>query len=234
LSKLIIFDCDGVLVDSEIIANRIDAETLTSFGYPISTEESIKKFVGMSAKAVNELILKESGISLPSDLWTLTEEHILKAFEAELLPLMLPVLENPFLKNVKKCVASSSTRKWVLRSLQMTKQDHFFQNEHVFTASQVKHGKPAPDVFLFAAEQMGYSPKDCLVIEDSIVGIEAARAAKMDVIGFLGGRHAQFEWYKERIRNEQVVVVEHVLDLLSLILDTVETYPVQKEFNVDM
>jgi beta-phosphoglucomutase-like phosphatase (HAD superfamily) len=102
-------------------------------------------------------------------------------------------------------------------SLRVTAQNHFFDDEHIFTSAQVKHAKPAPDLFLFAAERMGYKPEDCLVIEDSIAGIQAARAAQMLVIGFLGGSHANFDWYKERILNQRVPVIHHAHELLSII-----------------
>ena len=217
MTKLIIFDCDGVLVDSEIIANRIDAAMLTTLGYPISTEESIKRFTGMNAKTVRALVMQESGISLPENLSELTGQLILQALEEELLPLMLPVLEAPLFNTLTKCVASSSPRERVLKSLQITGQDHFFKDEHIFTSAQVKNGKPAPDLFLLAAEQMGYHPKDCLVIEDSIAGITAARAANMQVVGFLGGQHAKFEWYKARIQSQMVTVALHPLELLIAI-----------------
>jgi HAD superfamily hydrolase (TIGR01509 family) len=217
VNKLIIFDCDGVLVDSEIIANRIDAHMMTQFGYAISTEESIKKFTGMNSKSVREYILKESGIELPECLSKLTGEAIVSALEKELQPLMLSVLSHDLLKSSAKCVASSSPKERIALSLRVTAQNHFFPDEHIFTSAQVKHGKPAPDLFLFAAEQMGYKPEDCLVIEDSIAGIHAARAAAIPVIGFLGGSHAQFDWYKKRILDQGVPVAHYEHEVLSFI-----------------
>src|SRR5271154_4571725 len=93
MNKLVIFDCDGVLVDSEIISNRIDSEALTSFGYPITAEESIRKFTGLNAKAVRQIILNESGIDVPLDYLTAQQSLVLKAFEIELIPLVKSVLE---------------------------------------------------------------------------------------------------------------------------------------------
>src|ERR1700687_1221857 len=94
MNKLVIFDCDGVLVDSEIISNRIDAEALTSFGYPITAEESIRRFTGLNAKAVRQIILNESGIDIPLDYLTSQQPIVLKAFEKELNSLIKPVLES--------------------------------------------------------------------------------------------------------------------------------------------
>lgn len=213
--KMIIFDCDGVLVDSEIIANRIDAEMLSELGYPISTEESIKKFTGMNAATVRDIILQESGISLPEDLSDLTQKRILNAFENELQPLMYEVLEH--CSYILKCVASSSTRERVLKSLELTKQDHFFTQESIFTSSQVKRGKPFPDLFLFAAQQMGISHKKCLVVEDSMAGIKAAQSAGIAVVGFLGGSHASFEWYQHNIQSLGVPIALNADDLIDML-----------------
>lgn len=210
--KMIIFDCDGVLVDSEIIANRIDAEILSELGYVISTEDSIKRFTGMNAATVRDIILKESGIRLPEDLSDLTQKRILNAFENELQPLMYEVLEH--CSYILKCVATSSPRERVLKSLELTKQDHFFPQETIFTSTQVKRGKPFPDLFLFAAQQMGVAPKHCLVVEDSIVGIKAAQSAGMAVVGFLGGNHAGFEWYRHNIQSLGVPVALNTADLI--------------------
>lgn len=211
--KMIIFDCDGVLVDSEIIANRIDAEMLSELGYAISTEDSIKRFTGMNAATVRDIILQESGINLPEDLSDLTQKCILNAFENELKPLMYEVLEHCFF--MIKCVASSSPRARVLKSLELTKQDHFFTQESIFTSSQVKRGKPFPDLFLFAAQQMGVAPQNCLVVEDSMAGIKAAQSAGMDVVGFLGGSHAGFEWYRHNIQSLGVPIALNAADLID-------------------
>ena len=107
MNKMIIFDCDGVLVDSEIISNRIDAEALTSIGYPITAEESIRRFTGLNAKAVRQIILNESGIDIPLDYLNSQQPIVLKAFETELLSLIKPVLEIIDKKKISRCVAST-------------------------------------------------------------------------------------------------------------------------------
>lgn len=212
---MVIFDCDGVLVDSEIIANRIDAEVLSDLGYKVSTEESIKKFTGMNMDTVRDLILQESGINLPQNFSDLTQKRILNAFESELQPLIYEALE--YCKDMTKCVASSSPKSRVIKSLELTKQDHFFRTEHIYVSSQVNRGKPFPDLFLFAAQQMEIPPENCLVIEDSIAGIKAAQSAGMRVIGFLGGSHTHFDWYQQNIRSLNVPLAFNEKDLINYI-----------------
>lgn len=219
MKKLIIFDCDGVLVDSEIIANRVDAEILTHLGYPLTAEDCIKRFTGMNDQSVKQSIFEESGLDLPEDF---SEKARLQAFENELTPLMLPVLQAISKHKMERCVASNSLRKRVIRSLELTEQIQFFNQEHIFTAAQVQKGKPAPDLFLYAATQMGYAPKDCLVIEDSIAGIQAAQAADMDVIAFLGGGHTRFEWYKNRINVHNVPIAHNTKEIWELMNEKIK------------
>jgi beta-phosphoglucomutase-like phosphatase (HAD superfamily) len=217
MEKLIIFDCDGVLVDSEMIGSRIYAEMLTNLGYSISTEESIQKFTGLDDQTVRDIVFRESNVALPENLSQQFREALLSVLAVELKPLMFNTLGNSIFGDLKKCVASNSPRGHVLSALSTTKQNHFFEDSHIFTSSQVKHGKPAPDLFLFAAEKMGVLPENCLVIEDSVAGIQAARSAQMNVVGFLGGSHAKFPWYQEKIKNQNVPVAFHHNDLAAFI-----------------
>ncbi|NNM60236.1 MAG: HAD-IA family hydrolase [Legionellales bacterium] len=217
MKKLIIFDCDGVLVDSEIIANRIDAEMLTSAGYSISTEESIQRFTGKNTKIVHNEIFEQTGIRLPFNFSNLVNQAIIEAFKKELKPLMLPVLSSGLVNGLSKCVASSSPRERVILSLKMTEQYHFFDDSSIFSASQVKNGKPAPDLFLLAAKDKGYASTDCIVVEDSVAGIEAALAARMSVIAFVGGSHANFPWYQQSIKAMGVPIAYDSKDLMNIL-----------------
>lgn len=212
-----IFDCDGVLVDSEIIANRMDAEALTDLGYPLTTEESIRRFTGMNSESVRKLIIEESAIKLPDDFSIRQQQYICKAFETELKPLMQETLSKLAKYHFDKCVASSSPRSRVIHSLKLTNQHPFFEEEHIFTSEQVKLGKPAPDLFLWAAHNMRYDPQNCIVIEDSVSGVQAALAAKMNVIGFLGGTHAQYPWYQDKIRSFSIPIAHNAEDLLEML-----------------
>jgi HAD superfamily hydrolase (TIGR01509 family) len=224
-SKLIIFDCDGVLVDSEIIGNRLDAVALSTLGYPITTEECIRKFTGMSAKAACQVIKTESGIDIPFNFFELQHPLLFKTFETELIPLMDPVLSILEELNVNRCVASNSARDRVIRCLDLTNQLSYFSDQSIFSSQQVAKSKPAPDLFLFAANQMGYSPADCIVLEDSPAGVEAALAANMTVIGFLGGEHTAYEWYKERLQAYNIPIVSNAYELLQLLPDLLNGTP---------
>jgi HAD superfamily hydrolase (TIGR01509 family) len=186
---LIIFDCDGVLVDSEVISCRAHAETLTRHGYPITADQVLDRFLGRSMGQANLEIEAESGRSLPEDFPSQVYAEIFQSFAVSLeatpyICEMLDTIAQPV------CVASSGPPEKISASLnRVGLYDRFAP--HIFSAVQVKHGKPAPDLFLFAAEQMAMSPKQCLVIEDSVSGIAAARAAGMTVLGFHGGSHCR-------------------------------------------
>jgi HAD superfamily hydrolase (TIGR01509 family) len=183
---LLIFDCDGVLVDSEILACRVDAEILGALGFAYSPEEIMRKFVGMSLKDMVRQIEVEHGRALPEDIGERITGAVLRRFEEELQPVAgirdaILALPHP------RCVASSSAPERIAISLRITGLAHLF--ERVFSAVEVKHGKPAPDLFLHAASQMGAHPQDCVVIEDSPFGVQGACAAGMAVVGFTGGGH---------------------------------------------
>jgi HAD superfamily hydrolase (TIGR01509 family) len=217
MDKLIIFDCDGVLVDSELIANRMDAEILTSIGYPISLEDTLQRFIGMNLKTLGQVLFDETGRTFDLSSFTTQQEILLKIFEKELQPLNDSLLTQIELLGVIRCVASSSPRDRVLRSLEITNQLRFFNEESIFTSQQVKNGKPAPDLFLLAAKEMGFIPEDCIVIEDSFAGVTAALAANMQVIGFLGGSHAKFPWYEDRLRSYNIPVANNSKELQSMV-----------------
>lgn len=217
MDKLIIFDCDGVLVDSEIVTNRVWAEALGSMGYPITTEESIRRFIGMNEKGVRQMILEETGKDIPLEYLNGLEKFVVEAFEKELAPLMGSVLDILAKHKVMKCVASNSPRNQVIRSLELTEQFRYFNDKSIFTSGQVSKGKPAPDLFLFAAREMNYPVENCIVIEDSPAGIQAAISAGMDVIGFLGGSHAGHSWYKEKVAIYDIPFAHSKNDLLTIL-----------------
>ncbi len=222
MKKLIIFDCDGVLVDSEIIAQRVGVEVLSEIGYSISVEESIKKFTGLNGAAERKIVYEESGITVSDDFFDQVRlPRTLDAFEQELEPLIMPVLEFVRERGFDRCVASSSERRRVKRSLSLTNQIQFFEEVNIFTAQLVKKPKPAPDLFLLAAKRMGYAPKDCLVIEDSISGVKAGLAANMSVIAFLGGTHAQYGWYQERMKAMNTPIAYNAAKLQNLIVSLI-------------
>jgi HAD superfamily hydrolase (TIGR01509 family) len=194
---LIIFDCDGVLVDSEVISCRAHAETLSRHGYPITSEQVFDRFLGRSTRQAHLEVEAELGRSLPDDFNTQLQDELYRSFEATLQA--VPHIDHALDAIAQAvCVASSGSHERMRVSLGCAGlYDRFAPN--IFSATQVAHGKPAPDLFLFAAEQMRTAPERCVVIEDSIPGITGAVAAGMTVLGFHGGSHCR-PGYAETLR----------------------------------
>lgn len=183
---LVIFDCDGVLVDSEILSCRTLSETLRANGFEISPEEVFERFLGRSTLSTIEEC-RDAGHVLPDDFTDQLGGNIRRAFAKDLKPIehvaaLLDRIEVPV------CVASSGEMERIRFSLGLTGLAERF-GEHVFSAQMVERGKPEPDLFLFAARQMGVPPARALVIEDSVAGVRAAKAAGMTAWGFTGGSH---------------------------------------------
>ena len=186
---LIIFDCDGVLVDSEAISCRAHAEVLSRHGYPITQEQVFDRFLGRSTRQANIEVEAELGRALPDDFHVQLQDEQFRSFEADLqaVPHIHAALD-AIIQPV--CVASSGSQQRMRLTLGRTRlYDRFAPN--IFSSSQVVNGKPAPDLFLFAASQMNVAPERCIVIEDSVAGIAGAVAAGMTVLGFYGGSHCR-------------------------------------------
>ena len=184
---LIIFDCDGVLVDSEVISCRAHAETLTRHGYPITAEQVLERFLGVSDREARQTIEREMGRELPDDFEAQMKQAALQRYTGELgaIPNIGEAIDAI---KLPKCVASSGTPEKIRHGL--TCAGLYDQlAPHIFSATQVSRGKPAPDLFLFAAEQMKAQPARCLVIEDSVPGVTGGCAAGMTLLGFHGGSH---------------------------------------------
>lgn len=199
MTKLVIFDCDGVLVDSEYEGNKVFVEVVSEYGYSISLEECIKRFTGVSEHDCRKILMEETGLFIPEDYWANAKGKLTEAYKTSLVSLMEPVLTLLEQHRIPRCVASNSSQRHVIDCLQLTGQLDYFSEGAIFSSRQVAKPKPAPDLFLFAANQMGVSPKDCIVVEDSVIGGQAAIAAGMEVFFFLGGRHAGFESYQSKV-----------------------------------
>lgn len=185
--ELIIFDCDGVLVDSEVISCRAHASVLTRHGYPITPEQVLTRFLGVSDREARQMVEDEIGRKLPDDLEAQIKSATLQFYAGELQPITHVAAAIAAI-DLPKCVASSGTPEKIRHGLDCAGlYDQLAP--HIFSATQVARGKPAPDLFLFAAEQMKTAPENCLVIEDSVPGVTGARAAGMAVLGFHGGSH---------------------------------------------
>jgi HAD superfamily hydrolase (TIGR01509 family) len=186
---LVIFDCDGVLVDSEVISCRAHSQMLTRHGYPITADQVLDRFLGVSDREARLTIEAELGRSLPEDFEIQVKQATLGSYADDLRAISY-VGEAIAAINLPKCVASSGTPEKIHHGLTCAGL-YDLLTPHIFSASQVKRGKPAPDLFLFAAGQMQVSPERCMVIEDSVPGIAGARAAGMTVLGFHGGSHCR-------------------------------------------
>ncbi|MFD9659757.1 HAD family hydrolase [Streptomyces mirabilis] len=183
---LVIFDNDGVLVDSEPISNTILAAYLTELGHPTSYEESIRDYMGSAMHRIHELVQERSGQRLPDDFDDVFHGRVFAAFERELQPVpgAVQLLEKLAADEVPYCVASSGSHERIRVGHRKTGLDRWFDEGRVFSSQDVGRGKPAPDLFLYAAERMGVAPERCVVVEDSPLGVRAANAAGMDVYGF--------------------------------------------------
>lgn len=185
--ELVIFDCDGVLVDSERLSVRTEVQLLGELGWSVGEDEVIERFVGRSDAHMLSVIEAQLGRPVP-EFMTQYRERLFAAFDRELtaVPGVVEALDRIESLGLATCVASSGTHDKMARTLGRTELLDRFDGR-IYSATQVAHGKPAPDLFLFAAATMGVEPSACVVVEDSRYGVEAARAAGMRSVGFAGG-----------------------------------------------
>lgn len=212
---LVIFDCDGVLIDSEPIVNRAHAETLASCGSAIAEEVLLERFCGVSDADMLATIARERGRPLPPDYADEVAARIARDYRARLKP--IPAIREALaLVASPVCVASSSVPAQLRLGLEVTGLLEFF-DPHLFSAAMVARGKPAPDLFLHAAEHMGAAPGRCLVVEDSLAGVQAARVAGMTALGFCGGSHCRPGHGEKLLAGGAVRVIAQMRDLPAAI-----------------
>jgi HAD superfamily hydrolase (TIGR01509 family) len=212
--SLVIFDCDGVLVDSEPLSMRVLLETVRAKGVELDHDLVYDRFLGRSLASICRDLDEAYGVMLDAPALADLRRDLYAAFEAELQPTTgivdaLPRLALPF------CVASSSQPERIELSLKVTGLWPRFAGR-LFSATMVARGKPAPDLFEFAAARMGHPPATSVVVEDSAVGIQAARAAGMRVVGFLGGSHARRPPHRVAI---EAMRPDAVIDDMALLPD---------------
>jgi HAD superfamily hydrolase (TIGR01509 family) len=183
--QLVIFDCDGVLVDSERLAVRVEAAMLAELGWPLGEAEVVERFMGRSQAFMAEAIVARLGDRLPDGWQDRLDRRYRAAFDAELTPVD-GVDEALDRIAVATCVASSGSHQMLRHTLELTGLYRRFEGR-IFSASEVAEGKPAPDLFLHAAARLGVEPAACAVVEDSRYGVQAARAAGMCAFGYTGG-----------------------------------------------
>ncbi|TIT20327.1 MAG: HAD family hydrolase [Mesorhizobium sp.] len=199
--ELVIFDCDGVLVDSEMLSVAALLEMIALAGGDVSEDIAYEHFLGKSMKSVREILASDFGLDLTDQHLIEMRSELMRKFRQELKPMpgiaqVLPKLGVPC------CVASSGTLERIRYALQVTGLLGLLE-PHLFSAAMVARGKPAPDLFLHAADKMGAAPRNCLVVEDSPAGIEAARAAGMRVLAFTGGSHTGNPALKARLASSE-------------------------------
>lgn len=195
----IIFDFDGVIVDSEIVSNTALAETLTRLGSPTSVDEALERYCGKRWTDCTLLIEEQLGRKLPEGFVEgLVAEAVLRLkAETELIAGVADFIDGHGYRG--RAVASSSASEWLNDSLARFGIDHHF-GDHVYSAAEIERGKPHPDIYLHAADRLAVRPERSLVIEDSPTGVAAGVAAGMTVVGFLGGSHIR-DGHGDRLRD---------------------------------
>jgi HAD superfamily hydrolase (TIGR01509 family) len=183
---LVIFDNDGVLVDSEPTSNTVLAGYLTELGHPTTMEESVRDYMGASIERVHELVRERTGRELPADFDETFHARVFAAFAQGLTAVagVATVLDKLAAQEVPYCVGSSGSHERIRVALRTTGLYGRFDEARIFSAQDVGRGKPAPDLFLHAARSMGVPAGRCAVVEDSPLGVMAARAAGMAVFGY--------------------------------------------------
>jgi HAD superfamily hydrolase (TIGR01509 family) len=210
--ELVIFDCDGVLVDSERIAVRVEARFLTELGWPLSEAEIVERFMGRTDQYMDEAIQAELGDRLPGDWKDQFHRRYREAYAAELAPVdgVLDALDQ-IERTTPTCVASGGSHDKLRFTLGHTGLYQRFEGR-IFSGYEVANGKPAPDLFLHAAARMGVEPARCAVVEDSRFGVMAARAAGMRAFGYAGGLTPP-----DRLGGPATVVFDDMRDLPRLL-----------------
>ena len=208
--ELVIFDCDGVLIDSEPLAVGVGVLVLRELGWPLSEAEVVERFVGRSDRDTQAAIEAHLGRKLPPGFEQRYDRLLREAFAGKLAPVegIVEALERITLPS---CVASSGTHEYLRYTLQLTGLYERFAGR-IFSVEDVTRGKPAPDLFLHAAARMGAEPARCVVVEDSRSGVEAARAAGMRVLAFAGGLTPA-----ELLAGPDTILFEDIAELPALL-----------------
>jgi len=219
--SLVIFDCDGVLVDSEILSQRVLLSMLAEVGVVVSEDYFLINFLGYNFEHVTAKVFADFAVTLTSEFRQRYRAALIEVFASELqktehLDRILSQLK------VNSCVATSGSPEKVKHSLHYTKLEQYF-DDRVFTSSEVKNGKPAPDLFLHSAKKMGVEPHNCLVIEDSNAGIRAAQAANMHVIRYIGASHLKNKDIATQILDDVSTIVhwDQLFELVPSLISSV-------------
>lgn len=212
--ELVIFDCDGVLVDTETIANEVLSGFMKEIGLDFSPLECHERFTGTAMETIKEEAERLSGTTLPDDWAAQVRQADLVAFEAgiEPIPGILDVVAALKAEGIPYCVGSSGRYEKMRMTLGSAGLWETFKDV-LYSAQDCEKGKPAPDIFLYASRGMGFKPEQCVVIEDSIAGIKAANAAGIKVFNYTGAEHADIDQAKAL----GAVTFEHMNQLPALL-----------------
>jgi HAD superfamily hydrolase (TIGR01509 family) len=211
---LVIFDCDGVLVDSERLTVAVEARMLTEMGWPITVDEVVRRFVGGSSDTMLAEIERHLGPELTVEFDRRSTDEIIATFNAELQPIegVHALVQALHRADVPTCIASSGSHRKMDLTLGLTDLRPLFEGR-IYSGSEVERGKPWPDLFLHAARSMGADPGRCVVVEDSINGARAAIAAGMRCYGFGGGLSARSD-----LEATGAVVFDTMAELQTVLL----------------
>ncbi len=223
---LVIFDCDGVLVDSEVLACEVQARALKEYGLSLTGADVARRFLGASARDMRATLELDLGRSLPDDHETRCGAELFALFRRELKPVQgigqivsaLQATDHP------RCVASSSSPERIALALDLVALHESFR-PNVFSSTMVERGKPAPDLFLHAAASMGFPPSRCIVVEDSVNGVKAASSAGMLALGFLGGTHCQPDHGTDLAHAGANRVCRNASELMQALAETAGLHP---------
>jgi HAD superfamily hydrolase (TIGR01509 family) len=216
--ELVIFDCDGVLVDTELLANRVFIEEIKKFGFELTEAEAWEHFPGTRLLHCIEYVERSNGRRVPTEFIDIYRTKSAAAFatEMEAIPGVLPILERLTLPRV---VASNGPLAGIRANLLSAGLADYFDRNHLFSAYEIGKWKPEPDLHLWVSATMNVKPAHCLVIEDSVAGIEAAQAAGMQVIGFT------HEGRNHRLLPLELPKIDRMEDLESHIPYALHTTP---------
>ncbi|WP_085619086.1 HAD family hydrolase [Thalassospira alkalitolerans] len=217
----VLFDCDGVLVDSEPISLATLVDVLDHFGAPLGQSEVARRFTGRSSAAPIEHIHTETGRDITDEFKPFFYERLFARYDFELrkTPEIETVLKALKDRNIAFCISSSSSMQRLDRTMAVTGLGHWF-GDQIYSADFVANGKPAPDLFLYAAKKMDVRPEQAVVIEDSVAGVKAAVAAGMTCIGYVGGGHYEKDRDDARTRLYDAgadIVFDNMRDIADLI-----------------
>jgi HAD superfamily hydrolase (TIGR01509 family) len=221
--ELVICDCDGVLVDSEVMINDVFTKCLCKCGVKLTIDESLRLFTGKTLKKIYSELGEMRGAIFSAEEIACIQKAIEKkvASDVGVVPGTFSLLK--FLKQsgINYCIASNGESDRLHKMLAKTGLLNLFQPKHIFCSAMVKKGKPAPDLFLYAAKSIGVRSEHCLVIEDSVSGIKAAKAAQMANIAFLGASHSKRPWYREKVSKVAPnAMMENMTNIKKFIKDT--------------